>query len=331
MGSATNPSRPKSLVIEHLNPLSPVGEAKYKYVVSNKEPNEFFLSYPRAAAYTGARTIGRTSIVELKQHIFRTSNSLRLMSFSKDEATPESDSVAKDLSVFRDEQQFEERVIPMLRAGLQQYYAEVEEDHDGSHETKVSFLCAYNLEPPRVHFAAHFAPLKSPPNNRVAVDVEGSPRHHAAAKDSQWVRDRITLEKHKSPNANEVLLTDNAGHIYEGMASNFFAIVRENGSPILVTASTDHVLLGTIMKIVLHVCEKRSIPIKWSFPDLKDAIDGKWEGCFISSTSRLVLPIETIQFKDERPNITFSSVSEIVEQIRNDVKEELLKTAYKIL
>lgn len=135
------------------------------------------------------------------------------------------------------------------------------------------------------------------------------------------IRDRITLEKHKSPNANEVLLTDNAGHIYEGMASNFFAIVRENGSPILVTASTDHVLLGTIMKIVLHVCEKRSIPIKWSFPDLKDAIDGKWEGCFISSklvseqrneiyanillmthvgTSRLVLPIETIQFKDER-------------------------------
>jgi FAD synthase len=32
-----------------------------------------------------------------------------------------------------------------------------------------------------------------------------------------------------------------------------------------------------------------------------------------------------------RPNITFSSVSETVEQIRNDVKEELLKTAYKIL
>lgn len=98
------------------------------------------------AAYTGARTIERTSIVELKQHIFRTSNSLRLMSFSKDEVTPESDNVAKDLSVFRDEQQFEERVIPMLRAGLQQYYAEVEEDHDGSHETKVSVLCAYNFE-----------------------------------------------------------------------------------------------------------------------------------------------------------------------------------------
>lgn len=99
-------------------------------------------------------------------------------------------------------------------------------------------------------------------------------------------RDRITLEKHKSPNANEVLLTDTNGNIYEGSASNFFAIVNENGSPTLVTASLDHVLLGTIMKIVLHVCETRNIPIRWSFPSLKDAAEGKWEGCFLSSKFR---------------------------------------------
>ncbi|GAB5591564.1 hypothetical protein Unana1_06464 [Umbelopsis nana] len=330
MGSATTSSRPKSLVIEQVNPLSPPAEAKYKYVLGNTEPNEFFLSYPRAA-YTGARTIERTNIVELKQHIFRTSNSLRLMSFSKDEITPEAETIVKDLAVFRDEKQFEERVIPMLRAGLQKYYADVEDDQDKTHETKVSFLCGYSLEPPHVYFAAHFAPLKNPPSSRVAVDVEGSPRHHAAAKDSQWVRDRITLEKHKSPNANEVLLTDTNGNIYEGSASNFFAIVNENGSPTLVTASLDHVLLGTIMKIVLHVCETRNIPIRWSFPSLKDAAEGKWEGCFLSSTSRLVLPVDKIQFKDGRPSIEFPSVSETVEKIRNDVKQELLKTSYKIL
>jgi hypothetical protein len=73
------------------------------------------------------------------------------------------------------------------------------------------------------------------------------------------------------------------------MASNFFAIVNENGSPTLVTASPDHVLLGTIMKIVLHVCTERNIPIKWSFPNLSDAAQGKWEGCFVSSKSYLNL------------------------------------------
>ena len=160
-------------------------------------------------------------------------------------------------------------------------------------------------QPPQVSLAAHFTPLKSPPSGRVAVDVQGSPRHHAAAKDSQWVRyvidvfiqiaeptqlkhlcrERRTLEKQKSPNANEVLLTDHDENVYEGMASNFFAVTHENGSPTLVTASLDCVLLGTIMKIVLRVCDERNIPIKWAFPNLKDASEGKWEGCFISSKS----------------------------------------------
>lgn len=98
------------------------------------------------AAYTGARTIQRHSIVQLGQHIFRTSNSLRLMTFSEKEDQAEPDYVTKDLSMLRDEKQFEERLIPLLKAGLQKYYAEVEEDHDKSHETKVSFLCGYSFE-----------------------------------------------------------------------------------------------------------------------------------------------------------------------------------------
>ncbi|CAO3677382.1 unnamed protein product [Umbelopsis ramanniana] len=330
MGSTTNPPHPKSLVVEQIDPLASPSEAKYRFKVNHDDPNEFYLSYPRGA-YTGARTIGRTSIAELKQHVFRTSNSLRLMSFSKNEEQPEPESVVQDLSVFRDEKQFEDRIVPMLRAGLQKYYEEVEEDDGKIHETKVSFLCGYNLDPPQVSLAAHFTPLKSPPSGRVAVDVQGSPRHHAAAKNSQWVRDRRTLEKQKSPNANEVLLTDHDGNVYEGMASNFFAVTLENGSPTLVTASLDCVLLGTIMKIVLRVCDERNIPVKWAFPNLKDASEGKWEGCFISSTSRLVLPIETIQFNDERSNIQFPAVSETVEIIRKDVQKELLKTAYKVI
>jgi preprotein translocase subunit Sec61beta len=48
--------------------------------------------------------------------------------------------------VFRDEKQFEDRIVPMLRAGLQKYYEEVEEEDGKLHETKVSFLCGYNLD-----------------------------------------------------------------------------------------------------------------------------------------------------------------------------------------
>lgn len=132
-----------------------------------------------------------------------------------------------------------------------------------------------------------------------------------AVKDSQWVRDRASLEKNKGQEINEVVLVDDSENVYEGMASNFFAVRRrqqqqldEDGVSksdyVIQCASLDHVLLGTIMKLVMALCEKEKIDIEWVFPRLQDARAGKWEGCFLTSTSRLLLPIETIYSKDGR-------------------------------
>lgn len=95
---------------------------------------------------------------------------------------------------------------------------------------------------------------------------------------------------------NEVLLMDNQQRLYEGMASNF--LVVKDG--IVLCASLDHILLGSILKIVIKVCQKHNILFKWEFPELEDAKQGKWEGCFLTSTSRLLLPIETIIIDGER-------------------------------
>lgn len=92
------------------------------------------------------------------------------------------------------------------------------------------------------------------------------------------------MEQGKLKDVNEVLLIDDAGRVYEGMSSNFFAVrVKEDGSPVLVTAPLEHVLLGTVMKIVMAVCEQHRIPIEWTFPCIQDARAGKWEGCFLTS------------------------------------------------
>jgi branched-subunit amino acid aminotransferase/4-amino-4-deoxychorismate lyase len=130
-----------------------------------------------------------------------------------------------------------------------------------------------------------------------------------AVKDSQWVRDRASLEKNKGQEINEVVLIDDSENVYEGMASNFFAVRRRQHDDeegvnksdyVIQCASLDHVLLGTIMKLVMALCEKEKIDIEWVFPRLQDARAGKWEGCFLTSTSRLLLPIETIYSKDGR-------------------------------
>ena len=79
-------------------------------------------------------------------------------------------------------------------------------------------------------------------------------------------------------------MTDDAGNLYEGMSSNFFAVkIGEGGKPVVMCAPLENVLLGTVMKIVMGVCEKHGVPIEWGFPQLGDARAKKWEGCFITS------------------------------------------------
>jgi hypothetical protein len=123
-----------------------------------------------------------------------------------------------------------------------------------------------------------------PPNERVKVEVEEKARTDPIVKDSQWVRERAGLEREKPKDVNEVILMDHDGLLYEGMASNFLAIrSKANGDPVVMCAPLDHILLGTILKIVIRICEKHNIEMDWSFPTLQDAKDGKWEDCCVTS------------------------------------------------
>lgn len=113
-------------------------------------------------------------------------------------------------------------------------------------------------------------------------------------KDSEWVRERSDLEENKPKDVNEIILVDSQGRVYEGMASNFLAVKRVAGEPVVFCAGLEHVLLGTILRLLIDICQKEGIRIQWEFPDLNEAKAGQWEGCFVTSTSRLLLPVETI-------------------------------------
>ena len=64
-------------------------------------------------------------------------------------------------------------------------------------------------------------PIPSPP---IKVEIRGSPRSNAKAKDSEWVRDRKHLEDLKPPDVNEIILHDEKGALFEGSQTNFYAI-----------------------------------------------------------------------------------------------------------
>lgn len=76
---------------------------------------------------------------------------------------------------------------------------------------------------------------------------------------------------------------DDKEQLYEGIASNFLAVKMIQDKPVIMCASLDHILLGSILKIVIALCEKHDIAFEWTFPKLQDARDGQWIGCFITS------------------------------------------------
>ncbi|KAH9251712.1 hypothetical protein BASA81_010382 [Batrachochytrium salamandrivorans] len=111
-------------------------------------------------------------------------------------------------------------------------------------------------------------------------------RHNAEAKDSQWVDDRVQVV---DPKAEETLLLDSTlGEILEGSQTNFFA-VNDQGQ--VVTAKTG-ILLGTVRAAVMDACRALEIPVVESPPLVKQI--PHFAEAFLASTSRLVLPIDTI-------------------------------------
>ncbi|KAI7906914.1 aminotransferase [Cokeromyces recurvatus] len=319
--------KPTTLIIEQVN-VNENDEEKIQYDIQlgNKTFNEFILSYP-SGAYTGMRTVHRDAIVELNTHMKRMTKALANIKFEGN-TVEETHEASESLASLRDPIQFENKLIPLLRKGLKTFYKQVDPTSNSEHplEAKVSLMATYSFQTHKAYFAAHFVSLPSlPPQMRIKVEIEQRMRNSPEIKNSQWVRDRQESERNKAKDVNEVVLIDDKGHIYEGMASNFLAVIDKA----VYCASLDHILLGSILKIVIDVCEKNQIPIKWDFPKLQDAKEGKWEGCFLTSTSRLLLPIETIYFQHE--SIEFKEPSSLIEFLRKEVAKEIYNNAYKIL
>ena len=88
---------------------------------------------------------------------------------------------------------------------------------------------------------------------------------------------------------NEMLLATEAGELLEGSQTNFYAIGADGKT---VYTAGEGVLEGTVRRLLLEVCEREGIEVVLKPPLLSDA--SEWSGCLISSTSRLMLPIDEL-------------------------------------
>jgi len=163
----------------------------------------------------------------------------------------------------------------------------------------------------------------------VPVQVRRYQREAPDVKSLDWLRAKKDMENELPPGMEECLLAGGSGHneLYEGLSSNFFAVRKGT----VYVAPDGTILLGTVMRLVLDACKALDIPLKREVPLLEHV--SEWDGCFITSTSRLVLPISSVQFPDhpDMPEKSFDKPCDTILAIQQFVQQELENRSVDVL
>lgn len=264
---------------------------------------------PRGA-YTTCRTIGRgTSVYQFEYHVNRLASSSAFMIAEgvSPEGCSELDpavydavtnvdkvraetlsSIEKTVAEFRN--QYNDRMYPCdeFRITLLQTWLPEENDmfagNDNDEEKKAngdgrggngsaSMYCHVGILPKRRD------------GEHIKVEVHGHGRNNAAAKDSQWINERENTAEH---GCEEYILVNDNGEMLEGTQTNFFLVTKDG----CVLTADEGILRGSVRDSVLRVCTENAIPLELRPPTVDDFDNAS--GAFLSSTSRLVMPIHEV-------------------------------------
>jgi len=276
-------------------------------------PTSELLRQFKQGVYTTARTVKRTSIMGFEDHI------TRLKSFITSGHQYSHQEVC-------------DHVLPAIKLAVEAF---LEQNKDSTNELKISILAIPKNPVPEtganviqlkdiMDLVVHVDTLTPFPLPPVIVEIRTFKRENPTIKHLEWPSIRKALEDVKAKEANEVVMQDDEGLLYEGLSSNFFTV--ENG--VVHTAPDDVVLPGTIRKLIVKCCQENNIPIVFERPNIKN-IDS-WEGCFLSSTSRLLLPIDEVRLVTQLYIVKKISNSPFVTKLRGMIEKEILEHATKI-
>ncbi len=164
---------------------------------------------------------------------------------------------------------------------------------DGS-ASPCQYRVAIHIAVPDGAVTFHVGPMQivSQVTPSVSVDMRAGVRAYSDAKDSQWVHDRAIYTK--TAGSDEVVLyAPDTGIISEGLSSNFFLL---SGNKLYTTMTG--VIVGTVRAMVLDAAQEMGLAIE-PVLTVADVTGLAPCGCFITSTSRHLLPIDKIYLHTE--------------------------------
>ncbi|KAJ2507523.1 hypothetical protein IWW47_001064 [Coemansia sp. RSA 2052] len=311
-------STKQSLILDYNYATSQVTEHE-----SEMSASEFMLS-GGDGIYTAMRTVCHgTRLFLFDDHLQRICKSHSVM-LSKEQGDGMKDWQQLDTEYWRG------LLAPLIRRGLNRFG-----QCCGEQDSKITVLVD------RHRVAVQFVRLLGPNgvNPSCWVKFVSGRRDHPEAKSLQWVHDREALEQFIVPPINEVVLIEHDSRdgplrFYEGLSSNFFVTRRVSADKQpkylnfqLLSAPLDSVLLGTIMKLVLLICERDGISVRYA-PEF-DALES-WNGAFVSSTSRLVLPVSNVVYGDDNRQHLLDASDPLIEHLRDSVRSMAREKSTKV-
>lgn len=307
--------------------------------------SDFLLERP-SSAYTVLRTVHRDStttfgLFQWEKHIDRMEkSSKKLFPRYSNQRFPSSAQLSQ-----------------LIKPGLRRFSLHQSEITDIS-DCRICLIVHESPEKDDLILEIYIEPLPKPALDGIEVELSKTRRQNVQYKDSTWVSER---QKHDKENksqpsiSREILLIDENDMVLEGGSSNFFAAVTSKTEPQgikLQTAPLNKVLPGTMQAVLLDICQKEQIKVEFKSPDIVSGLgiisskEPQWEACFLTSTSRPCVPINTIKILPgtfhsqdinkliEANNIwnlssrVDSSSVITIEKIQNLIKEEMFDQSY---
>ena len=137
-------------------------------------------------------------------------------------------------------------------------------------------------------------------------------RDNPKAKLSNFLSRAEGIRKQETAAFDEILMYKDPGELLEGLSSNFYGVIGDT-----VYTAEEGVLSGTTRDFILHLAKEMEIPVIFEPVRLSDL--GTLDESFISSTSRSVLPIRSIDGICMRKEVPGPVTSRLMEKFRKEV------------
>jgi branched-chain amino acid aminotransferase len=240
-------------------------------------------------AYTTFRTYDRYFVLNLSQHFSRLEETSRL--------------AGKDISIYR--KQLKKKITEIINA-----YEES--------ESRLRITIDLTDHIGEIYVAIEKLAVPEAVMYQEGVEVISAVMHrdNPKAKLNSFLEKAENVKKEAGKDYEEILMVNPDGNILEGLSSNFYGIKNRT-----IFTAEEGVLSGTTRTYVLNLAKELSIQVEFQ-PVRIEEIDSLDEA-FITSTSRSILPVKSIDQMKIGSNVPGPLTVQLMEAFNRDLKVNL--------